>query len=220
MKKAKKILVLAGAFLLFGCGIASIRFVIQKKTPIKTILLEKQTIHISKTFINDCIRIRDKIFITSLNKVKKCLEKHPFAQEIAVKRQAPHTIVLKIIEKKPIGLFEKGGKFYPIDENGSVINTPSFLPLIKVFGKNGDKKYPAFFTEIKKYPDIFKRILKVQHIENRRWRIVIDKNGILDLSADFKISLKTANKKLRKLENPFADKLDLRDKKRFFLIKR
>ncbi|MHA1575607.1 MAG: cell division protein FtsQ/DivIB [Alphaproteobacteria bacterium] len=215
----KKILVLTGAVLLFGWGIASIRFVIQKKTPIKTIILEKQTIHISKTFIDDCLRIRDKILITSLNKVKNCLEKHPFAKEIAVKRKAPHTIILRIIEQKPIGLFEKAGNFYPISENGTIINTPSVLPLIKVSGKNGEKKYPLLFAEIKKYPEIFKRITKVKYIENRRWRIILDNTGILDLSADFQASLKIANQELKKLENPFTDKLDLRDKNRSFLIK-
>ncbi len=218
LQKIKKYLILFILLILAGWIVASIRFVILNHSPIKEIKLETTPIHVSKSFIDDCIRVRDRIFFVSLNKIRNCLLEHPFAKTVAVKRDAPTTLVLKIIEKTPIGLFDKGqGVFFPISSDGTLINQNSKLPLIVIKGEKSIENYPDIFKTIKLFPEIFKRLRSATYMGQRRWRLHIDKIGIIDLSENLKVSLERANKELSSLQNPFEKILDLRDDVRIFI---
>ncbi|MBN1783339.1 MAG: FtsQ-type POTRA domain-containing protein [Alphaproteobacteria bacterium] len=216
-EKLKRYTLIFGLLILTGWLVASIRFVMLKQTPIDEIVLKKDTLYIHQDFINDCIRVRDKLFFVSLKKIQQCLSEHPFAKTVAVQRKAPRKLILNIEEYMPIGLLE--GNNFPISEGGVIIKQKSDLPLILVSGKKAVENYPNIFRSIKQYPALFKRIKKTEYLGTRRWRLHIDEKGIIDLGENTAVALKQADIELKKQETPFNKNLDLRDSKRIFITK-
>ncbi len=110
------------------------------------------------------------------------LSQLPWIKTVQIHRQLPNLIHLRIVEKTPIALWQKNGKYHPIDSEGHLIAT-SFKGLeylVILVGDNAPEYAPELVNEISKYPELARRTMSAIRIGNRRWNLILDnvQNGL------------------------------------------
>ncbi|MFH1239050.1 MAG: FtsQ-type POTRA domain-containing protein [bacterium] len=80
----------------------------------------------------------ENIFKTDLSDLKKNLENLPSVKRVTVYRRLPSAVVIKITERMPLGLLNREGALYALDEDGNLFkvaqeNSGLRLPVITGF---------------------------------------------------------------------------------------
>lgn len=136
----------------------------------------------NKTPIKDIEKIlaldREKnILSIDVIEIKQKLETLPWIKTATVKRGFfPNIIQISLKEKEVESLWQVDGKFYPIDEDGKVIEadfTPT-KPIMLIVGKGAPENFKYLIQVIKKDEEIFNRIKVANFISERRWNVVLD----------------------------------------------
>lgn len=139
----------------------------------------------TKNEISDALQAYkgDNVIKYDLWNAKRRLEELPWVKEATVRRSFfPNIIYASVEEKKAIAVWQIGDDFYPIDEDGKIINTlliPDGISLLIV-----GKEAPEHIKELRKLIDmdeeIKERVKAVQYISSRRWNIILDdiENGV------------------------------------------
>ncbi|MDR1694883.1 MAG: FtsQ-type POTRA domain-containing protein [Lactobacillaceae bacterium] len=121
---------------------------------------------------------RDKnILSIDVSEIKTKLETLPWIKTATVKRgYFPNVIHITLKEKEVESLWQVGGKFHPIDEDGKVINAEYIptKPIMLIVGKGAPENFKELLQVIKKDEDIFSRIKVANYISGRRWNVVLD----------------------------------------------
>ncbi len=126
---------------------------------------------------------RDLRKVTTVD-VMRAIGKDPFISEVEVKKIYPHTLLIKVIRKRPFACMLSGGKEYLIDRKGRVIKPgcpedalrfiPSKLPLKFQF---------AFIDKHREEFSAFEwvRISSPFHVEgklrSKSWRVLLPIEG-------------------------------------------
>ena len=172
----------------------------------------------SKEEIIKALNISDDKLITRLDlkRIQNNLEKLPWVERASVRRQLPDILHIYLNERKPIALWQKDKKHFPVDEKGNVVNAMCdecvYLPI--VVGKNAHQKAPELINALEKFETLYTRTLSASLISSRRWNLYIDdiENGVIVLLPDTNLmeSLKRLNdlqkehgildKKIRKID--------------------
>lgn len=109
--------------------------------------------------------------------IKHQLELLPWIKTATVKREFfPNIIHILLKEKNVESLWQVDGKFYPIDDDGKVINAdfvPS-KPIMLIVGKGAPENFKELLQIIKKDNEIFERIKVANFISERRWNVILD----------------------------------------------
>ena len=125
----------------------------------------------------------DNIIKYDLWQAKRRLEELPWIKEASVRRSFfPNIIYVSLKEKKAIAVWQINNDFYPIDEDGFVINTfyiPKGISLL-VVGKKAPDHLKSLLKIISEDEQIKDRIKVAQYISERRWNIILDdiENGV------------------------------------------
>jgi cell division protein FtsQ len=119
------------------------------------------------------------------------LKKLPWVHEVVVERHLPDTVLLRIVERKPIALWQLDGKFSLIDVEGAVIpieDVGRFGKLPVVVGA-GAPPYAASLIELlASEPDLARRVRAAVRIGDRRWDIHMDEQLHVMLPEDDAVS--------------------------------
>ena len=115
------------------------------------------------------------IFDINLFKIHNNLLLNEWIETVKIERTLPSSIKIKIIEKKPVAIWQTklGNKL--ITENGSVIsigNVTAFknsLPII--IGAGANKDAFIILQILKKNPDLYNNIWSISYINKRRWNL-------------------------------------------------
>lgn len=124
---------------------------------------------------------------------KQRLEQLPWVKNAAVRRSYfPNIIHVSLREKKAQALWQVDNKFYPIDEDGNVIQSDYFPDDISllVVGKGAPENLNDLIDIISQDNDIWQRIKVVQYVSERRWNIILD-----DIDSGLTIKLPEENAK-------------------------
>ena len=119
----------------------------------------------------------DSILKTNLAALKTDLETLPWVEKAQITRSYfPNVLHVLIQEKTIIALYQKGGQFFPVDENGNVLYVdfkPS-KPYLILVGDDAPKK----FFELKKItstvPELENRIKAAVLHSSGRWDLIFD----------------------------------------------
>ncbi len=116
------------------------------------------------------------ILALNVNEIKDRLEKLTWIKSVKVKRQLPDILHIVINERKPIAIWQNNKQFYPIDNQGTVIEAKidglTHLPII--VGKNAPEKTFELLAVLKSEPSIAERVKAATFVSSRRWNIVLD----------------------------------------------
>jgi len=90
----------------------------------------------SEAQIIEALNIPQNKLITTLdlNRIQENLEKLPWIKQASVRRQLPNILHIYLNERKPIALWQKEQKHFPVDENGDIVNSMCdecvYLPIV------------------------------------------------------------------------------------------
>lgn len=149
----------------------------------------------------------DSILKTNLATLKADLETLPWVEKAQITRSYfPNVLHILIEEKNIIALFQKGGQFFPVDENGNVlyVDFKPNKPYLILVGDDAPKK----FFELKKItstvPELESRIKAAVLHSSERWDLIfddLDKGILIKLPEE---NLDRAFKKLVVLNNKYG----------------
>ena len=154
----------------------------------------------SKTEIKNALNLPVDNLITALDlkKMQENLAHLPWVKSVSVSRQLPNILFIRLEERTPIALWQNNKKYYPIDEDGNIINASCEDNLLLLVGNGAPVKAYHFIQTLKQFKLLYERVVSAVLINDLRWNLYIDdiENGIIILLPDSDL-----NNALERLEN-------------------
>jgi cell division protein FtsQ len=110
-------------------------------------------------------------------RAEKRLEALPWVSSAVIERQLPNTVYVRLVERRPLALWQHDGKIQLIDDAGTVIPVTrldrfSRLPL--VVGPDAAQEAASLLAMLAKEPDLDRRVTAAVRVGGRRWNVRID----------------------------------------------
>ena len=121
----------------------------------------------------DIARLQSQI--EQLTWVKKCVVKRSFF---------PNNILVNIEERKVKAIWEFEGRYYPVDEEGNVIEIEDYEPdqnLLLLAGEGAPHNMAELLDVLETDEELYNRIKAAVFVSQRRWNLVFDSldNGVV-----------------------------------------
>ena len=117
------------------------------------------------------------ILAVSPARAKEELEALPWVHSAVVERRLPGTLYVRMIERKPLALWQHGGRIELIDRDGGVIpvtRLDQFAKLPMVVGDGAATHAAEFIDMLASEPDLAARTTAAIRVGDRRWDLRID----------------------------------------------
>jgi cell division protein FtsQ len=117
------------------------------------------------------------ILAISPRRAKEQLETLPWVRSAAVERRLPDTLYVRLVERKPLAIWQHGGKIELIDREGGVIpvtRLDQFAKLPLVVGEGAAKHAAELVDMLATEPDLASRVSAAIRVGERRWNLRID----------------------------------------------
>jgi cell division protein FtsQ len=114
------------------------------------------------------------ILAYDLEQARARIEVLPWIDSASVERMLPDTILLSIIERQPLALWQSKGRFSLIDHAGQVILNQSlekFADLLVVVGKDAPENAAALLDVLQTQPQLMDLARSAVRVGERRWNI-------------------------------------------------
>lgn len=125
----------------------------------------------------------DNILEIDLKAVCDKVKTLPWVKDTSVSRRYfPNIIHISIREKKVKSIWQYQNEFYPIDEDGKIIETDYVLQknILQIVGLGAPEHINGLLKIIEQDKDLFYRVKVANFISGRRWNLIFDDvlNGI------------------------------------------
>lgn len=120
------------------------------------------------------------ILSVDLGAAEARIESLPWVHSAAVERMLPNTIFVRLVERRPLAIWQHHDRFDVIDQSGSVIPTAraaDFPALLQVVGNDAPPATAALIEILASEPDLARHVSSAERIGGRRWNLNLD-NGI------------------------------------------
>ena len=127
------------------------------------------------------------ILAVSPKRAKQQLEGLPWVRTAVIERRLPGTLYVRLVERKPLALWQHGGKIALIDRVGAIIpvaRLDRFAKLPMVVGEGAASHAAEFLDMLASEPDLAVRVTAAIRVGNRRWNLRIDNAIDVLLPAD------------------------------------
>lgn len=111
----------------------------------------------------------------------------PWVRSVSIERLLPDTVVVRLIEREPIALWQQDGVFALLDDGGEVIAdapTAQFADLIVVVGGDAPPHTAALLGLLAAEPELQPLVKAAVRIGGRRWDLHIEGGLEVRLPAD------------------------------------
>lgn len=111
---------------------------------------------------------------------RKRIEKLPWVRAASVQRRLPDTVFVRIVERRPLALWQNGGRLSLIDYDGHVIvdhNLGRFSSLLLVVGADAPQHAAQLLEMLWNQPELMDRVKSAVRVGGRRWNVQFN-NGI------------------------------------------
>jgi cell division protein FtsQ len=108
---------------------------------------------------------------------KEQLEKLPWVRSAAIERRLPGRLLVRLVERRPLAVWQHDGRHQLIDRDGEVIPVTDlgrFARLPSVVGDNAAKHAAALLDMLGREPELAARVTVAIRVDNRRWNLRID----------------------------------------------
>ncbi len=105
------------------------------------------------------------------------VEALPWVAEAEVERVLPDTLVVRLVEREVLAVWDRGEDFVVIDKTGwpiAGVDPRSYAHLPVVRGAEAAANAPAILAILENEPDIAWRITGLSHVSGRRWNVHLD----------------------------------------------
>lgn len=120
------------------------------------------------------------ILAVSPAEAKAGLEAMPWVRSASVERLLPDTLHVRIVERRPLAVWQRNGKFNLVDQEGKVLPTDrlgEFFGLLVLVGEDAPKEGAALLDMLASEPELAPRVAAAVRVGGRRWNLHMD-NGI------------------------------------------
>jgi cell division protein FtsQ len=127
------------------------------------------------------------ILAVNPTRAREQLEALPWVHHAVVERRLPGTLYVRLVERKPLALWQHGGRIELIDREGGVIpvtRLDQFAKLPMVVGDGAATHAAELITMLASEPDLAARITAAIRVGDRRWNLRIDNAIDVLLPAD------------------------------------
>jgi cell division protein FtsQ len=127
------------------------------------------------------------ILALSPKHAKQQLESLPWVRTAVIERRLPGTLYVRLVERKPLALWQHGGKIALIDRLGALIpvtRLDRFAKLPLVVGEGAASHAAELLDMLASEPDLAARVTAAIRVGDRRWNLRIDNAIDVLLPAD------------------------------------
>ncbi len=120
------------------------------------------------------------ILAYDLDAAKRRVESLPWVYSASVERMLPATVLLRVVERTPLALWQNKGRFALIDRDGVVIldsGIERFSDLLVVVGEGAPAHAGDLLEILETQPRLMNQVKAAVWVGGRRWNVRLD-NGI------------------------------------------
>jgi cell division protein FtsQ len=113
----------------------------------------------------------------SPSRAKEKLESLPWVRSAAIERRLPDTLVVRLVERHPLAVWQHAGKHELIDREGAVIpvkDLTRFARLPTVVGDDAANHATELIDMLVRQPELAARVTAAVRVDDRRWNLRID----------------------------------------------
>jgi cell division protein FtsQ len=114
------------------------------------------------------------ILAFDLEAARQRVEALPWIRSASVQRVLPNTVIVRVVERQPLALWQNQGKFALIDEDGQVISrddVSAFTELPVVVGDDAPGQTRALLELLAKEPELAPMVRAAVRVGRRRWNL-------------------------------------------------
>lgn len=153
----------------------------------------------------------------NLTELRKRVEAVGWVKEARIVRLLPDTLVVAVVERRQLAVWQHAGKQVVIDDHGQVIpeaDASRFSTLPLVVGEGGAEHAPEILPVIAQRPKLMGQMDALVRVDDRRWDVRMKDGSLIQLPADgvenALMQLEHLDERSRILELGF-DRIDLRN---------
>lgn len=127
---------------------------------------------------------QDSLFQISPLILKERLEKLPWVKRVIVQRHFPSLLLIYLVERQPLALWQKAGKKKLLDTQGQVIPCAEqeYPPhLITVVGEEAPQATATLLEMLSSFPHFSPRIQAAVRLRSGRWDLYLKEKTVLKL---------------------------------------
>jgi cell division protein FtsQ len=117
------------------------------------------------------------ILAVSPSRAQRQLETLPWVRSAVIERHLPDTLIVRLVERQPLAVWQHGGKLELIDRQGEVIPVKDlgrFARLPTVVGEDAAKHAAQLIEMLASEPALAARVTAAVRVDDRRWNVRID----------------------------------------------
>jgi len=140
-----------------------------------------------------------------------------WVKDVRVVRMLPDTLVLKVVERRQLAVWQHAGRSRVIDEHGQVIPEadPARFPTLPLIVGDGASEHAAeILAAVARRPMLQERLEAVVRVDGRRWDLRLKDGGLIQLPSSGEeaalMQLEQIDRKSGVLTVGF-DRIDMRD---------
>ena len=125
---------------------------------------------------------KKNIFFIREKDIEEPIGEIDFLKKVEVKKKYPNTIIIKIIETKPVAIIFKNKVKYLLDSSSNLIsfkNDSSFNELPSVFGEDSEKNFMSFLNKLRKNNFPTEQINNFYYFQIERWDLQLLNDKII-----------------------------------------
>jgi cell division protein FtsQ len=126
------------------------------------------------------INVNDYLFGADMRAAQLNVQKLSWVDDAMVRRLWPNRIVVHIIERRPVALWQENGTVRVVDGEGLVIEAAlagDFANLPLLVGPNAAAHSQSIYDALAVSPAVSQRLQAIIRVGDRRWDIALKDNG-------------------------------------------
>jgi cell division protein FtsQ len=117
------------------------------------------------------------IFAVDPDRARRRLERLPWVRSATIERRLPATLFVRLVERRPLAVWQHDGRQQLIDRQGEVIPVKDlgrFARLPTVVGADAARHAAALLAMLAQQPALAARVTAAIRVDDRRWDVHID----------------------------------------------
>lgn len=124
--------------------------------------------------------------LMNLADVQKAVENVGWVKSATVRRQFPGVLIIEVVERPRLAVWQYNGKNTVIDDEGHIIPeavSTRFADLPFVVGEGANEAAPAIIELLRQRPALLEQTYALQRVNTRRWNILLKNGAVIKLPA-------------------------------------
>ena len=137
-------------------------------------------------------QLGNSLFSFKVDAAREEVLNDPWVKSATVRKVYPDTIVVDVVERKPVALWQSKGEVHLIARDGFVISQagPKHMNLPQVVGEGANLAAAEFLSVISRFPSIAHKASAYVRVAGRRWNVRLnDGPQVLLPEADWQVAL-------------------------------